>query len=150
MVSRKAVDEFLSGRRIAVAGVSRDTKGFGNMVFRELKARGYQPIPVNPNATTLEGERCYPSVGSLPTPVDGVILMLPPDAAIQVVKEAQAAGVRRVWFHPRAVSPEGVKLARESGMLVVEGACPFMFLAPVGFIHRCHRFVTNLSGAIEA
>ncbi|MBZ0089879.1 MAG: CoA-binding protein, partial [Thermoanaerobaculia bacterium] len=43
-----AVAEFLQGRRIAVAGVSRDPKQTANVVFRKLRDSGYEVVAVNP------------------------------------------------------------------------------------------------------
>jgi hypothetical protein len=37
------------------------------------------------------------------------------------------------------VSEEALAVAHEHGLEVVAGACPLMFLEPVGWIHRVHR-----------
>ena len=49
MASKQAIDSFLSCRRIAVVGVSRDPKDFSRAVFRAFVERGYDAVPVNPN-----------------------------------------------------------------------------------------------------
>jgi predicted CoA-binding protein len=41
MTSRAAVDDFVAQRTLAVVGVSRSGKKFGNTIYRELKTRGY-------------------------------------------------------------------------------------------------------------
>lgn len=151
--SRAVITDFLAQPRIAVVGVSRRTGEFANHVFRAMRERGYVVIPVNPNAAEVEGERCYPSVAQLPGPVDGALLMVPPAAALAVVRECQAAGIPRVWFHKGAgtgaASPEAVAAARAAGMAVVDGACPLMFLRPTGWFHRCHGAVLRWTGAIQ-
>src|SRR5205809_4537098 len=48
MADRRIIDDFLAQRRIAVAGVSRNPHKFGNVLFRELKQRGYDVLPLNP------------------------------------------------------------------------------------------------------
>lgn len=48
---REAADEFLSQRRIAVAGVSRDARQPANLVYRRLRQAGHDVFAVNPNAT---------------------------------------------------------------------------------------------------
>ncbi len=45
------VTEFLRGKRLAVAGVSRTGASAANPVFRKLRACGYEVLPVNPNAS---------------------------------------------------------------------------------------------------
>ncbi len=148
MPSRREIDDFLAQKRIAFVGVSRDPKQFANGVYRALKQRGYQLYPVNPHAEQLEGDRCYPAVSRLPESVEGVLVMVPPAAAEEVVRDCGEAGIRRVWLGNGAVSPEAVRYCRERDIAVVDGACPMMFAEPVGFGHRCHRFVLKISGSL--
>ncbi|HEY3365434.1 MAG TPA: CoA-binding protein [Symbiobacteriaceae bacterium] len=146
MPSRKVIEEFLKQRRIGVVGVSRNPKEFANMIYRTLREKGYEVYPVNPNATEVEGEPCYPSAKELPERVDGVLVMVPAGKAAAVVQDCQAAGISRVWLHrgagPGAVSPEAVSLARAAGMAVVDGACPLMFLG--SWPHKVHRVFAKL------
>jgi hypothetical protein len=60
------ITDFLRGRRIAVAGVSRGTGSAANPVFRKLRHSGYEVVPVNPNASEVEGVRCFPNLESVP------------------------------------------------------------------------------------
>ena len=55
---KEAAAEFLSKKRIAVAGVSRESGGAhgGNPVYVRLRDRGYEVFAVNPNATEVEGD----------------------------------------------------------------------------------------------
>ena len=62
----ESVTTFLRGRRIAVAGVSRQTGQAANAVFRKLRTAGYEVVPINPNASEVEGARCYGAVGAVP------------------------------------------------------------------------------------
>ena len=45
-----ATQEFLAQRRIAVAGVSCDGKGPGNLIYRKLRQEGYEVSAANPKA----------------------------------------------------------------------------------------------------
>ena len=56
---KEATEEFLVQKRIAVAGVSRSSGEAANLVYRRLRDRGYTVFAVNPNAETVEGDRCY-------------------------------------------------------------------------------------------
>ncbi len=148
MPTRREIDDFLAQKRIAFVGVSRNPKAFANIVYRALRERGYQLYPVNPHAAQLEGDPCHPSLAQLPEPVEGVLVMVPPKATEGVVRECAGAGVRRVWLGNGAVSPEAVRFCREQGISVVDGACPMMFVEPVGFGHACHRFVKQVTGSL--
>src|SRR5262249_60977771 len=54
-------------------------------------------LPVNPNATEIDGQRCYRSLAELPGVPDCVIIALPADAVHNVVAQAAALGVRGVY-----------------------------------------------------
>ncbi len=65
MITKASVENFLSQKNIAVVGVSRNTKNFGNTIYRSLKKKGYNVYPINPNAEKIEGDKCYPDLHSL-------------------------------------------------------------------------------------
>ncbi|MDF2631109.1 MAG: CoA-binding protein [Symbiobacteriaceae bacterium] len=141
MASRRAINEFLGCRRIAVVGVSRNTAEFANTIYRKLKEKGYEVVPVNPKAEQVEGDVCYPTLGAVPGAVDGVLVLLPPGQNLAVVQECLAVGVKRVWF--LKPSKMAADVASRAGMTVVDGACPHMFLGG-GFPHNLHRVFTRL------
>ena len=62
----QTIQDFIDGKRIALVGMSRSGKKFGNMASKELKERGYQVYPVHPEAEQIDGERCYASLASKP------------------------------------------------------------------------------------
>ena len=73
-----SVAEFLSGKRFAVAGVSRDPKQTANFIYRKLRGSGFEVVPVNPSTTEVEGVRCYPNLASVPGVIDGVMVVTHP------------------------------------------------------------------------
>ena len=148
MASKSAVVDFVGQRSLAVVGVSRSGEKFGNTAYRVLKAKGYQLVPVHPEAETLEGDRCAKNLASLPAPVGGVLVIVPPQQAEQVVQEAAAAGIKRVWLQQGADSPAAIRLAESKGMSVVAGECILMFAEPAGFGHRAHRWIKGLFGGL--
>ena len=99
----KSVAAFLSGQRFAVAGVSRQPNQAANAVFRKLKASGYDVVPINPKATEVEGVRCYNNVGSVPDPLDGVVIATAPAAATREHCQATNSGVGRVLKCSRSI-----------------------------------------------
>jgi len=148
MTSKAAVADFVSQRKLAVVGVSRKKMKFGNLAFRELKRKGYKLFPVHPHAEQLEGERCYASLAALPEPVDGVLVIVPPAQAEQVVREAAAARIRRVWLQQGAGSPAAIRFCEDNGISVVHGECILMFAEPAAWYHRAHRWVWGLLGKL--
>lgn len=149
---KTAADEFLAQHRIAVAGVSRDEKQPANLIYRRLRDTGHEVLAVNPNAAQVEGDPCWPSVSALPGPVDGVVVVTPPDTVPAVVADAATAGVPRVWLHrgigPGSSSPEAVAYCHEHGISVIPGGCPNMFGATSDPGHRCMCAMLKLTGKI--
>jgi predicted CoA-binding protein len=143
-------NEFLSQSRIALVGVSRDPRDLSRSLFRELRGRGYDVVPVHPVLESVDQVPCARRLQDVRPPVGGALLMTPPAATDQVVRDCAEAGVSRVWMHRGAgrgaVSPAAVAYCHEHGIAVVEGACPFMFLPGAGFVHRTHGFFARLFG----
>jgi uncharacterized protein len=146
MSSRADVDDFLAQKTLAVVGVSRNSQKFGNAIFNELKAKGYQVYPVNPQAEKIGEDKCYPSLAALPAGVEGVVVVVPPAKAEQVVQDAAQAGIKRVWLQPGAQSPAAIKTAQDKGLRVVAGECILMYARPAAFFHRAHGFVWKMIG----
>lgn len=149
------VDEFLAQKRIAVAGVSRDKSQHpaGNLIYNRLKRAGHDVFPVHPSMDTFEGDRCYPNLQSIPGGVDGVVVITRPEVTRQIVRDCEAAGVRRVWMHESlakgsSVSPEAVEYCRQHDIAVIAGACPMMFGDGVDFGHLCMRWILRLKGGL--
>jgi len=152
MTTRAVIDEFLAQKCLAFVGVSHDPKQFSAAVYRELRDKGYELLPVNPAAEEIEGDRCYHSVSELPLHVDGAIVMVAADVSASVVQECIDHGIPRVWLHkgvgPSSVSAEAVALCSEHGIEVVDGACPLMFAEPVKGFHLVHRVERRVTGRL--
>lgn len=147
MTSKALVEEFVTQPVIALAGLSRSGNKFSNMVFTELKQNGYRILPVNPQAETIQGERCFPNLSALPEPVNAVLVMTPPAQTAEVVKQAAAAGIRNVWIQQGAETPEALELAQQHNLQVVSGECIMMFAGKAGF-HKFHKWIWGLIGKL--
>jgi predicted CoA-binding protein len=151
------VDDFLTQKRIAVAGVSRHNGHHpaGNLIYRRLKSTGHTVFPINPNMQTFEGDRCYPDVGSIPGGVDGVIIVTRSEITERIVQDCQRAGVPRVWMHQSlgkgtSVSPTAVEYCRQHDISVIAGACPMMYGGHADLGHTCMRWILKLTGGLPA
>jgi uncharacterized protein len=148
------VAEFLRGKRIAVAGVSRQPNQAANAVFRKLRDSGYEAFPVNPNASEVEGTKCYPDLASIPGTLDGVVIATHPRASRDVVRQCAERGVGRVWLHRSfgqgSVSDAAVKEAEARGLQTIVGGCPLMYCAPIDVGHRCMKWWLRRRGRVPA
>jgi predicted CoA-binding protein len=149
MTTTKAdVNDFVAQKTLAVVGASRSPQKFGNMAYKELRERGYKLYPVHPKAETIEGDPAYPSLSALPEEVGGVLVVVPPMQTEQIVKDAAAAGIKRVWLQQGAESEEAIKFCEENGISVVHGHCIMMFMPNTASFHKFHRWVWGLLGKL--
>jgi predicted CoA-binding protein len=143
MTTRAAVDAFLAEPALAIVGVSRSGKKFGNYASKALREKGYRVYPLHPSAQTIDGVECYRRFDDLPEEVAAVLVVVPPIEAASVVRDAAAAGVRRIWLQQGAESPDVIGLCTKLGVDVVAGECILMFAHPRG-LHKVHELVWRL------
>jgi predicted CoA-binding protein len=152
MTLEQLVEDFLSQKRIAVAGVSRTKHDAANLVYKKLQGAGYEVFPVNPNADSVEGDPCFRTLAAIPGGLDGVVIATRPGVADALVEECAASGVPRVWMHRSfgtgSVSDTAVERCRHHGIAVIAGGCPMMFCDPVDFPHKCMRWALRLTGGL--
>ncbi len=148
MNSMKDIQAFLAEKTLAVAGLSRDDKSMSAAAFKELKAKGYTLYAVNPNADSIRGETCYPSLAALPAKVGGVLVFTAPAHTERVVRDAAAAGIRRIWIQQGAQSEAAVRFCADNKLPAVTKQCILMYLEPVTSIHAFHRWVKKLFGGM--
>ena len=137
-----AVQDFLSSRRIALVGFSRNPRDFSRMLDARLRERGYEVVPVHPESVELDGRRAFPRVGAIEPAVDAALVMIPPSLAKAVALDCLDAGVRHIWFHrgsgQGSASPEALDLCRSRGVTPVVDLCPMMALPGTSWPHRLH------------
>lgn len=118
------IREFLNRKNvIAVVGASRDPDKYGHRVYRDLKEAGYKVYPVNPNAPEILGDKCYPSLESLPVKPDVVNLVVPPEVTERIVETCKKLGIMKVWMQPGSESEKAIRFCNENGIDVAHGVC---------------------------
>jgi len=151
MTSIERIQDFLGRKRLAFVGISRQPADFSRALFREFIARGYQAVPVNPEAREIDEQPCFANLQDIQPAVDGVMLMTPPAVTDQLVRDCAAAGIQRVWFFRGvgrgAASPDAIRFCEAQGISVIPGECPFMFLPGGAWFHRIHGLVRKITGA---
>ena len=115
------IEAFVAGKVFAVVGASNDRSKYGNKVLRCYLQHGRHAIPVNPNATTVEGIAAVPDLASLPQAVHGASIITPPDVTEAIVEQAAEAGITRLWMQPGAESERAIERAKELGLSVIAG-----------------------------
>lgn len=119
MSEADAMQECLAQRIIAVVGVSENREKYGWKAYANLKSRGYEVLPVNPNYEEIDGAKCYASVRDLPPEVGLIVTVVPPRSTRRVVHEGLEAGFRRYWMQPGSEDEEAVREIEAAGGLAV-------------------------------
>lgn len=151
---KQAADEFLANKRIAVAGVSRETDGMhsGNGVFERLDERGYEVFATNPHADEVDDDRFFTSLSAIPGGVDAVVIATHPKDSAAVMKECADLGIEKVWLHRSygkgSYSKEAEEVGRAAGIQVIPGGCPLMFEPCDDGGHRFMKTIFTWTGNV--
>ncbi len=138
------IQSFFLTNHVAVAGVSRESRKFGNIVFRELSKRGFRVVPVNPYADTLEGVSVFKTIADLPAEFQSLVLVTQPAQTIELTREAALKGIKNIWMQPGAEHPRAIEFCNQNYMLCIHHECILMHLKPTTGIHSFHRFLRKL------
>lgn len=113
-------------KKIFMVGASPDHIRPSYFVYRYLLSHGYEVHGVNPNAASIDGDPCFPSladcakVHGVPDVVD---VFRRKDAVVPVARDAIAIGAKAIWFQYGVVNEEAIRIADEAGLDVVYDRC---------------------------
>jgi len=129
------LDMFFNPQSVAVIGASRNPIKLGYGVLSNIIQHGYQGrvYPINPKADEVLGLRAYPSILSVPDPVELAVIVVPAKYVASVLEECGqkgvkgaviiSAGFREVGREGKRMEDELVAIARRYGMRLVGPNC---------------------------
>lgn len=112
-----------SARSIAVVGASSKPHRPSNGIFRYLLDAGYRVFPVNPNETEVHGQVAYPTLESVPEPIDLVDVFRRSDQTPPIASSAAAIGARTLWLQQGVRNEQAAQIAQDAGLTVVMDRC---------------------------
>jgi len=115
------IKDFLAAGPYAVVGASTSREKYGNKVLRCYLQHGHAVSVVHPKEAAIEGVKTVPDIASLPKGIRGLSMITPPALTEQLVEQAAAAGIQRVWMQPGAESPAAIAKAEALGLSVIAG-----------------------------
>lgn len=148
MVTRKEIDNFLESKKLAIAGVSRNKKKFGYHVFRDLTKLGYDVYPINPNADTIDGKKCFNNVSALPAGISSLLILTPKSDTDAVLRDAINKGITNIWVQQMSDTKDTIRIAEEYQKEIIHKKCIYMFAEPVMGVHKFHRAILKLFGML--
>ncbi|MBM7867818.1 thioredoxin-disulfide reductase [Heliobacterium gestii] len=117
--------DFPSVQTIAIVGLSDKAGRASRHVAEYLKEQGYRIIPVNPTATEILGERCYPDLAAIPADIeiDVVDVFRRSEEVLPIAQAAIARGAKILWLQEGVVHEEAAQLAESAGLTVIMDRC---------------------------
>jgi predicted CoA-binding protein len=110
-------------KRVAMVGLSADWSRPSNFAAKYLLEHGFEVIPVNPKYDEILGQKCYPDLASIPSPVDIVDLFQRADRIPPFVDAAIEIGAKVVWMQLGIEHEKAAEKARNAGLEVVMDRC---------------------------
>jgi acyl-CoA synthetase (NDP forming) len=132
----KSIHAMLHPRNIVLVGATDKPGNYAERIWNNLIKYKYEGglYPVNAKRETVWGVRCYKDFASLPDTPDHVLVLVPARFAVQVIRDAAAAGARSATIVTSGFSElqdeESQRLAvelqqaiRETGLAVTGPNC---------------------------
>lgn len=132
--------DYYKPRSVAVIGASDEPTKMGYATFRNLLQFPGEVYPVNNKRETIQGRKCYPTIGDIPGPVDMVTITVPAKLVPGVMEECGKKGVKMAVVitagfkemneDGRALENKMVEVARKYGIRIVGPNCLGLILPP--------------------
>ena len=110
-------------KRVAMVGLSADWWRPSFFAAKYLLEHGFEVIPVNPKYQEILGQKCYPDLKSIPTPVDIVDLFQKMERVPPFVDDAIVIGAKVVWMQLGIINQQAAQKAADAGLEVVMNRC---------------------------
>lgn len=150
----KGIHAMLHPRNIVLVGATDKPGNYAERIWNNLVRYGFEGglYPVNAKRETIWGVPCYKDFASLPEKPDHVLVLVPARFAVQVIRDAAAAGARSATIVTSGFSElqdeESQRLAmelqqavRETGLAVTGPNC-------LGNLSAGEKLFTNIDDRI--
>jgi len=151
MISLMKLDNFFNPTSIGIIGASRDPKKIGYGILKNIIDGKYKGkiFPINPNAKEILGYECVARITDLKSPPDLVILSVPAQIILSVMKGAVEFGVKHFVIISAGFKETGEEgLARETELKELIQHNNLSVLGPncLGFITTEHNLNATFAG----
>jgi predicted CoA-binding protein len=122
--SREQIIELLQRcRRIAVVGLSPQSKRPSHGVAKALQQFGYSIVPVRPAIDSVLGEKAYPDLYAVPGQIDMVDVFRAPQYVEPIVDACIALKIPVLWLQDGVINEPAALRAQAHGITVVMDRC---------------------------
>jgi predicted CoA-binding protein len=123
-IGQDQIGELLAKAKIiAVVGLSSDPMRPSFGVSQYMQRKGYRIIPVNPNESSVLGEKAYANLTNIPEIIDMVDVFRRSEFVPALVDEVIRLKVPALWLQEGVVHQAAAMKARDAGIVVVMDRC---------------------------
>jgi len=153
---RAALDTMTHAKSIAVIGAARARRGGFPGMFGCIRNFGFpgKLYPINPKVDEISGLKAYPSLVSLPEPVDLVVISVPGPFVPDALRDCVASGNKNIHIFSSGFKEsgeeEGIKLQQEIETIAREGGLRVVGPNCMGFYVPASRILTWTAASTES
>ncbi len=148
-------ESFFNPKSIAIVGASRQKSKVGYELLASIMGAGYKGkiYPVNPQADTIEGLKCYPALESIQQVPELVIIIVPAKIVPAIMQQCAkigtraviiiTAGFKEVGKEGRELEEQIIQTARQAGIRVIGPNC-------LGVIVPANKLNASFGGDLPA
>ena len=107
----------------AIVGASNNPDKYGHKVMADLQSAGFKTVPINPHEYKILGEVFHKDLSEVPSHIDIVVFVVPPNATLKVLGDAAVLGISKAWMQPGSQSEDAILFCEEHGIECVHDAC---------------------------
>ncbi|TKW76727.1 MAG: CoA-binding protein, partial [Bradyrhizobium icense] len=150
----KSVHAMLHPRNIVLVGATDKPGNYAERIWNNLVKYGYEGglYPINAKRESIWGVTCYKDFASLPDKPDHVLVLVPARFAVQVIRDAAAAGARSATIVTSGFSElqdeESQRLAEELKQAVKETGLAVTGPNCLGNLSAGEKLFTNIDDRI--
>ena len=148
-------ESFFNPKSVAMVGVSQHKGKVGYEILANMLAAGYEGeiFPVNPQADTIEGLKCYPDLLSIGQVPELVVIVVPARIVPAVMRQCAklkvksviviTAGFKEVGKEGRELEEQVVQIAKRAGIRLIGPNC-------LGVIAPANKLNASFGGKLPA
>jgi uncharacterized protein len=124
VIPQDEIGELLANAKtIAVVGLSSDPMRPSFGVSQYMQRKGYRVIPVNPNESSVLGEKAYGNLADVPEPIHIADIFRRSEFVPALVDEVIRLKIPVLWLQEGVVHQAAAKKARDAGVVVIMDRC---------------------------
>ncbi len=111
------------GATIAIVGATENPSKYGYVIYKDLKLKGLTVYPVNPNRSSVDGDKAFKRLEDIPQRPTIVNIVVPPEVTSDILQQCLDLGLTNVWLQPGAESPAVMTFLQENNFNYLANAC---------------------------